>query len=493
MKKLTQHISAYLVGIKGVGMASLAECLLDAGLQVKGCDVAEDFVTGERLKELNIKIDQGFNHNLPKDIDVVIYTGAHQASHNPQVIEAKKRNLPTLCHAQALAELFNQQSGIAVCGVGGKSSVSAMLAWALTQLDLKPSFCVGVGRILGLKKIGAYNSQATWFVAEADEYASNPLEVQSGQTLIPRFAYLKPQVIICTNLKFDHPDVYRDFSHTQQVFKDFFLKLKPSGTLIVNADDPKLMSIAHQVQQQRPDIRLLTYGEQSGADTQLINYSSDHGQTTSQVKVQDQLFELNLKLLGKFQVLNTLAGLTCLLNLSIDPARIVTVKIDPVRAVTAVTSFKSTQRRLELIGQDHGITLYDDYAHHPHEIKAVFDTLSEYYSPQKIVLVFQPHTFSRTKFLFNEFVTVLSQIPRLVLMDIFPSAREAVDYETTSLKLLDAVRSIAPNHNLDLVKNQAELYAYYQTHLKSGDVFITIGAGDIYQVFDLILSKKKNN
>ncbi|MFH2022523.1 MAG: cyanophycin synthetase [Patescibacteria group bacterium] len=480
MKKLTQYTSAYLVGIKGVGMASLAECLLDAGLKVRGSDVAEEFVTGERLDELKIEIDQGFDHVLPKDVDLVIYTGAHQASSNPQVIGAKKRHLPTLCHAQALAELFNHQSGIAVCGVGGKSSVSAMLAWALTKLDLKPSFCVGVGRILGLEKIGAYNSEAAWFVAEADEYAANPLEVYAGQTLIPRFAYLKPQVIICTNLKFDHPDVYRDFAHTRQIFKDFFLNLKPKGTLIVNADDAELIQITNQVKQQRSDIKLLTFGEQSTADTRLLNYTVDQGRTISQVIAQSQPLELNLRLPGKFQVFNTLAALTCLLNLSINP----------VKVVFALTSFKSTQRRLELVGQDKGVTLYDDYAHHPHEIKAVFDTLAEMYSPQNIVVAFQPHTFSRTKYLFQEFVQVLSQIPRLVLMDIFPSAREAVDYQTTSLKLLEAVKSLSPEHNLSLVKNQDELYTYYQHHLGLGDVFITLGAGNIYQVFDLIGSKK---
>jgi len=476
MKKLTQYSKAYLVGIKGVGMASLAECLLDAHMKIQGSDVAEDFVTADRLKELKIQIDQGFDHALPPDVDVVIYTGAHLASHNPQVIQAKKRKLPTLCHAQALAQLFNMQSGIAVCGVGGKSSVSAMLAWSLTKLNLEPSYSVGVGKILGLSKIGAYNPKANWFVAEADEYAANPQEVQGGEKIVPRFSYLKPQIIICTNLKFDHPDVYKDFHHTQQIFKDFFFNLKTQGTLIINADDFLLVQLAKEVQNSRPDIQVITFGEQVDADIRLLSYTSSQGSTTSQVLAQGQPLEIKLDLPGKFQILNTLAALTCLLNL----------RLTLPKAASVLTKFKSTQRRFEFIGQDQGVLLYDDYAHHPHEIKAVFETLAQRYSPERIVVAFQPHTFSRTKALFTEFVDVLSQIPRLVLMDIFPSARESTDPNTTSQKLLEAIRHKSPQHKLGLVKNQDELYAYYRQYLMPRDVFITLGAGNIYQVFEQI-------
>jgi len=478
--KLTQYSSAYLVGIKGVGMASLAECLLDAGLTVRGSDVDEEFVTDKRLNDLAIRIDKGFDQPFGAATDLVIYTGAHQASQNPQVLEAQRKSIPTLCHAQALAELFNDQSGIAVCGVGGKSSVSAMLAWALTGLQVPLSFSVGVGNISGLEKIGAYTPQATWFVAEADEYAANPTGVQSGEKLLPRFSYLKPQIIICTNLKFDHPDVYRDFDHTKQIFQQFFMNLKPNGKLIVNADDTELLELASQVKKERSDIQVVTFGQAQNADVRLVHYSSNQGVTSSQVLAKGQPLQLDLLLPGKFHVLNTLAALTCL----------ITINQSLAKSVAILSNFKSTQRRLELVGKDNGITLYDDYAHHPHEVAAIYKTFTEWFEPSQVVVAFQPHTYSRTKALFDEFVKVLSQIPRLVLMDIFPSAREAVDRETTSSKLLEAVRLKSPHHDLTLVKDQAELFSYYQKHLKSGEVFVTLGAGDIYQVFDLILPKR---
>jgi UDP-N-acetylmuramate--alanine ligase len=468
--------SAYLVGIKGVGMASLAECLLDAGLEVQGSDVADEFVTDKRLGELKIKIDVGFDAALPSDIDMIVFTGAHQAKQNPQVKQAMERGITTLCHAEALAQLFNDQAGIAVCGVGGKSSVSAMLAFVLDKLDVPLSYSVGVGKILGLDKIGSYNKNANWFVAEADEYAANPHETQRGKKLIPRFSYLKPQVIICTNLKYDHPDVYQDFEVTKQVFKQFFLNLKQDGVLIVNADNPELIELAQTVITDRPDISLVTFGEEGSADFRLDDYHTKDYQTSSQVLFAGKKHQLNLAVPGKFNVSNALSAVTCLVTLDLPASDI----------LTAVSQFKSTQRRFELVGQDNGVTLFDDYAHHPHEIKAIFQTLIEQTPPENIVVAFQPHTFSRTRELFDEFVEVLSEIPRLVLMDIFPSAREAYDDQTTSGKLLEAVKVVSPSHSLSLVKDRQELYNYYQANLKPRDVFITLGAGDIYGVFELI-------
>ena len=222
---ILDYQSFYLVGIKGVAMTALAQCLLDAGKVVKGCDVAEDFVTEKILSKLQIQIDAGFDHELPSNTDCVVFTAAHNGSSNAMVTKAQHLEIQTFTHAQALAELFNQKQGIAVAGVGGKSTTSAMIAWILEKTGQNPSFAIGVGNIPGLNKTGQWLSDSKVFVVEADEYATDPAAMATGSELVPRFAFYKPEITVCTNLKYDHPDVYRNFVHTQQVFADFFCQL----------------------------------------------------------------------------------------------------------------------------------------------------------------------------------------------------------------------------------------------------------------------------
>ena len=230
----------YLVGIKGVAMTSMAQLLVDAKKTVSGSDVEEKFVTQEILDQLQVKIDLNFTAPLPADTDCVIYTAAHQALKNPQVEQAINKKIPAISQAEAVASLFNQQLGIAVCGVGGKSTVSAMISWILNDLKHDFSFSVGVGNIPGINKTGQWKPSAKYFAIEADEYVINP-QANGEEKIIPRFSFLKPKLTVCTNLKFDHPDVYRDFEHTKQVYNDFFRQIKPDGQLIVNYDDLPLL------------------------------------------------------------------------------------------------------------------------------------------------------------------------------------------------------------------------------------------------------------
>lgn len=250
-------------------MTSLAQLLLDAGKKVRGSDVAEDFPTKIQLDRLHLPVDTSFPTPLPSDIDCVIYTGAHHGQHNPQVEWAKANNIPTITHAQALASFFNQKQGVAVCGVGGKSTISAMITWILNSLHLNPSFSVGVGNIPGLEKTGAW-TDSPYFIAEADEYVEDPSVDQSE--IVPRFSYLQPSITVCPNLRFDHPDVYRDFDHTKAVFKTFFQQTRDA--LIVNADDPVLLDLAKQTHK-----KVITFGENEGADFRLIGYTAKAGET----------------------------------------------------------------------------------------------------------------------------------------------------------------------------------------------------------------------
>lgn len=464
MTDLLNFDKFYLVGIKGVAMTSLAQILIDAGKNVAGSDVAEEFVTQDILNKLNLEIDLDFKTTLPTDIDCVIYTAAHQALKNPQVQQALSKNIPVVSQAEAVASLFNQQAGVAVCGVGGKSSVSAMITWVLNDLKHDFSFSVGVGNIPGINKTGQWHLSASNFVIEADEYVINP---QAGFDAQARFSFLKPYLIVCTNLKFDHPDVYRDFDHTKKTYHNFFRQLKPAGKLIIKDTDLKHLEDF--------PTNPLTFGESPAATLSLKSYHSQTGQTNSQFTFQGKTYQLNLQLPGKYNVMNALSAILALIQIGIKPQA----------AADSLTSFTSTKRRFEFIGEKNQVKYYDDYAHHPHEIKAAITALADWYPHHRKVIAFQSHTYSRTKKLFAEFVDAFSQADEVVMIDIFSSAREEKDLTVSSEKLCAAInkKHNLPAHNL---KTISELAKFCKNELQPGDVLLTVGAGDIYQVHNLV-------
>lgn len=468
----------YLVGIKGVAMTALAQILCDAGKTVAGCDVAEDFVTAELLAKTNCQVDLGFEHPLPTTTECVIYTAAHQGQANPMVQLATQQRIPTASHAEALAFFLNQKHGIAVCGVGGKSTTSAMISWILTQTGHQPSYAVGVGRITGLDRTGVWNEQSPWFVAEADEYAIDPAAPQKNEPVIPRFGFMKPQVTVCSNLQYDHPDVYRDFEHTKKTFAQFFLAIKERGELIINRDNQDLVELTSSIQPflDQHEVNVWSFGEHSSASLQLLNYHAAAGLTTSEIRYKNKIHQLKLIIPGKFNVYNALAALlACEL-----------IGVNIIDGIAALAEFRSTMRRFEYIGEKNGVRFYDDYAHHPKEVAAVIQAIQEWYPEQRVVIAFQSHTFSRTKQLFTEFVAAFKHASEVVMIDIFPSAREAFDPSVTSDQLCSAITTAYPTCQAQNYQTLERLATYLQTSLKPGDVCLTVGAGDIYQVHSLI-------
>jgi len=465
----------YLVGIKGVAMTSLAQCLLDAGKEVSGSDVPGEFVTTFLLNKRAIQVDLGFDGPVPSEVECVIYTAAHGGPQNPQVLQAQARSMPVFSHAEALGLLFNQKQGIAVCGVGGKSTTSAMIAWILEDTGVNPSFSIGVGNIINLDKTGQWSAESHYFVAEADEYVTDPGAVQRNEPITPRFSYLRPAITVCTNLQFDHPDVYENFDHTQAVFKTFFSQIQEQGTLLINADDSVLLNLAQAVASNQP-LKLLSYGENSDADIVLTTFNPQPRNTRSSFSYQQKSYQLELSIPGKFNVMNALAAVGAAVAVGV-PAQV---------AVASLGRFRSTWRRSQLIAEKQGVTFYDDYAHHPDEVRQVINAFKEWYPHKKMVVVFQPHTYSRTKALFDQFVLAFDKADEVLLLDIFASARESVDDSISSEHLS---RAIAAQFPLKLVKNLETIESaatYLSAHLKPGDVCLTLGAGDIYELHPLI-------
>lgn len=465
----------YLVGIKGVAMTALAACLVNAGKNVRGSDVSEDFPTKNSLAKLNLQLDYSFEAPLPAETEVVIFSGANGGSHNPQVLAAKKQGLLVLTHAQALGEFFNSKRGLAVCGVGGKSTISAMIAFATQQLNPQ-SYAVGVGEILGLQQIGQYLAHASFFIAEADEYVEDPIAAQaaiaSQQPITPRFSRLKPEIIICSSLRFDHPDVYQDFDHTKQVYLDFFRSLKPNGTLIYNGDDQNLVALVQILQSENRPLHFLSYGEGETCDFRLTNYQVGQQKAHYQVIYQDQTFPLTLSLPGKFNALNSAAALAAAVPLAFNLSDF----------AQALAGYRSVKRRFEFIGERHGVLCYDDYAHHPAEVAASINAIKAWYPDNPLVVAFQSHTYSRTKQLFSEFVDAFAAAENVVMIDIFPSARETFDPSVSSDLLCRAITKKFPGHTAVNLHTIAALKDFLAQQ-KAGTIFITIGAGDIYEVY----------
>ncbi|MDA1079322.1 MAG: UDP-N-acetylmuramate--L-alanine ligase [bacterium] len=466
--KTFPYTQVHLVGIKGVAMTALAQLLRDHGVQITGSDVPDDFVTQEALSNLAIDIQTSFSEPLPIGTACVIYTAAHQSKNNEQVQAALAAGIPTLSHAEALGLFFDEKRGVAVCGVGGKSTTSAMIVWILEHLHTQPSYAIGVGKILGLPNTGKFSSAGEVFVAEADEYVTDP--TQSDPKLrIPRFSYLHPRITVCTNILHDHPDVYKNKSDTDAAFNTFFSQMKHPSTLIVNSESSSAVTVKVD--------RLITYGTKP-EDTFRLQQELTVTEKQAMTKLQydGQMYQLTLAIPGFFNMLNAAAAIAACVSLgqSIEDC------------LNAIKSFASTQRRFENKGVVQGVQYYDDYAHHPAEIAATITAAKEWEPNKRIVFAFQPHTYSRTKELFSEFVTALALADEVLLLPIYASAREQANSTISSEMLISAVSMQKTMITIELIADTSALAAWCALNLQPGDVCITLGAGDIYLVHELL-------
>jgi UDP-N-acetylmuramate--alanine ligase len=461
---VTQLQQVHFCGIKGVGMAAAAACLDDLGIQVTGTDVSQNFVTAALLKQRSFKLNNSFDASgIPLKTQTLIYTAAHGGINNPQVKAALSQKIPVLSQAELVGQLMQAKSGISVCGVGGKSTISAMLAHIFHHAGYKPSYLVGVGQINTLEAPGKMDS-GPHFIAEADEYVVSP-----GIDATPRFMFQTPQTIICTNILHDHPDVYPNFSATSKAFLEFFAKLSQDGQLIINADH----SSHHQ----------LNFGA-----IEPIWYGLDHPKALWRLKkrqVASQLqhltithsgksFKLQLPIPGEFNALNALAAF----------AAAFTHQIDPHKISASLSSFTGTLRRFQNMGQQDNTLLYDDYAHHPDEIKAILKAVKEWFPTHKLVAVFQPHTYSRTKALLSQFTHAFNSADQVYITDIFASAREKPDPTINSSMLAEKVSQY---HSAAYLPSD-QVASKLKSQFKQKQVIITLGAGDIYHLHGQLLS-----
>jgi len=445
-------------------MTALALCVHDLGIEVKGSDLAEHFVTDPVLAKAGIGWKLGFKPENLGEPDLVIYTAAHQGRDNLEVKTALKRDIPVLSHAQALGLLMKDKRGIAVAGVGGKTTTSSMIATVFAQTGSKPAYAIGVGWLKPLGFPGHYNRRAGFFIAEADEYFASP------QDETPRFLYLNPEIIVLTNIEFDHPDVYQNLNQTLQAFQAFVEKLPAKGLLVANIDNPQIKKLI-----QMTKVKTITYGFDQEADYQLSLTNQRKGQNNFLLQHQSQKYQLALRIPGRFNLLNAAAAFIVARHGGVKPEEI----------KKGLLAFKGTKRRFEFIKKIKGISLYDDYAHHPLEIKATLKAAKNWFPKKRLIAVFQPHTYSRTKSLLADFAQAFSKADLVVITDIYASAREKPDPAVSGQVLAAEIKKHQPA--VCYQPGEKEVARFLKEEARIGDVLFTLGAGDIFNWHDSIL------
>lgn len=465
--------SVFIVGIKGVAMANIAVILQQMGKQVQGSDLPDEHITDTLLKKHTIHVIETFDAAaLPKDVDLVIYTGAHQGYLNPQVQEAKKQGINITDQPTVLKEIMRgYTTRIAVCGAHGKTTTSSLLSFALLKLGKKPGYMVGVPKFNDFD--GGEKGEKDYFVVEADEYVVDP-----ARDMTPKFHIIDPDYIIATNIDFDHPDVYKDLNDVKESFTAFFQKIaSEKKRLIICGDDQALMDIVKTFPRQL----YVTYGFSETNDRVVKNLVTDSKSTRFEVLENHQSTGLfTIRLFGEKNVLNTTAVITLL--------RLLTVSSEEIR--NTIQEFSGAQRRFEKIAEAGSIYLFDDYAHHPHEIEATIAGAKSRFPGKQIIVIFQPHTHSRTEAFANEFIEALKEVDYALILPVFSSARER-GKEPAQSSLVELARNKGIN-NLLSAHSRDELATVLKPIVRDDTVIFTMGAGDVYKLKDDIMRVVKS-
>jgi UDP-N-acetylmuramate--alanine ligase len=459
MKHKVKHV--HFVGIGGAGMSGIAEVLATLGYQVSGSDLAASAVT-RRLAGLGVTIHSGHAAANVAGADAVVVSTA-VAADNPEVLAARAASVPVVPRALMLAELMRLKQGIAIAGTHGKTTTTSLIASVLAEGGLDPTFVIG-GRLLSAGA-NARLGKGDFLVAEADESDAS-------------FLYLHPVMAVITNIDADHMETYdHDFDKLKRAFVDFAQRLPFYGVVVVCNDDDHLRSILPSIT--KP---IVTYGLDEGAQLRAVGVSNVGGRMRFVVEAEgsdDLAVELNLA--GVHNVRNALAAIAVGREVGVADAAI----------AKALAEFHGVGRRFQRHGEIRlpgggSCTLIDDYGHHPVEMAATIAAARGSFPGRRLVLAFQPHRYTRTRDLFEDFVKVLSTVDVLVLADVYP-AGEAPLVAADGRALARAVR-VAGKVEPVFVENVAEVPAALRALVADGDVVMTMGAGSIGQVPALLLA-----
>ncbi|MDI6807375.1 MAG: UDP-N-acetylmuramate--L-alanine ligase [Candidatus Eisenbacteria bacterium] len=443
----------HFIGIGGTGMCGIAEVLINMGYSVSGSDLRDSEVTN-RLSLLGANIFLGHTKQNVAGAHVVVVSSAI-GSDNPELLGARELKIPSIPRAEMLAELMRMKYGVAVAGAHGKTTTTSLVAEVLAKGGLDPTIVVG-GR---LRAIGTNARLGTgeFLVAEADESDGS-------------FLKLSPTIAVVTNIDAEHLDHYSGIDEIKDTFVQFVNRVPFYGAVVACLDDANVQSILPRIEK-----RVLTYGIRTGADLLAKELRLNGERCGFQVWMADKLLgEVDLKLPGLHNILNSLAAVSVGLELGVDFERV----------KEALGEFQGVSRRLEVRGRQKGILVIDDYGHHPTEIAAVLDTIRRTMN-KRIVVAFQPHRYTRTKALRESFGVCFSQADFVFVTPIYAAGEEPIPGVSSEL-IVNSVKKTGQK-GIELVASLEELTKSLLKFLEDGDVLVTLGAGDIWKTGDEVL------
>jgi UDP-N-acetylmuramate--alanine ligase len=449
-----QYRTIHFTGIGGIGMSGIAEVLHNLGYDITGSDIRESDTT-LRLRDLGIKIFIGHDEKNVLDAHVVVTSSAVSNS-NPEVIAAKNRGIPVIPRAEMLAELGRLKYGILVAGAHGKTTTTSLIATLLGEGGLDPTVVIG-GK---LKAMGsnARLGQGDFLVAEADESDGS-------------FLKLSPTIAVITNIDREHLDYFKNIENIKAAFVEFINKVPFYGVAIICKENEHTREIIPQIKR-----RALTYGLSHDSDMNARNIRHEGaGSSFEAIYKGESIGVFTLPVPGIHNVLNSLAAILAAIELK--------VPIEKIRS--GLAGFGGIQRRFEFKGEAKGVKVFDDYGHHPVEIRAVLKAARECFPGNRIIVIFQPHRYTRTRDLMDDFALSFGSIDGMYLMDIYPASEvpiEGVDSEA----LLGKIKS-AGFANAVYISGRERMMERVTGELKPGDVLMTLGAGDVYKLGEEIV------
>ncbi len=450
-----KHI--HFVGIGGIGMSGIAELLLNLGYKVTGSDMKTSPVTN-RIAELGGAVFSGHHKENIEDADVVVYSSAVPED-NPEIIEAKEHFVPVIPRAEMLSELMRLKYGVAVAGAHGKTTTTSMIASILTTGGLDPTVVIG-GRLDIWGGSNAKLGQGDVLVAESDESDGS-------------FMLLSPTIAVVTNIDEEHIDHYGDMDNLRKAFIDFINKIPFYGLAVLCLDNEEIQGIMPQLKK-----RYITYGTNSQADLRAKDIEVDGREISFELVQHNQsLGRVVVGMPGNHNVLNALAAVSVGLELEVD--------IEKIKE--GLKNLGGLSRRLETKGEKGDILVLDDYGHHPTEIVATLKTVKECWPEKRLIVVFQPHRYTRTQSLFDRFVISFNDADSLILAPIYAASEHPIEGVTAEWLF----RGIKDHGHKEVVLcgSQKEIVKTLLKIAEAGDVIMTLGAGDVNKIGEDFLGK----
>lgn len=443
----------YIIGIGGAGTSALAIVYAKNGHNVSGVDVGDGFYNTVLAHNDITVYDHYDPAHITADIDLVVHTTAISED-NPEIRAASRMGIAVQAYPTAIGELTQDISTIAVCGTHGKTTTTALLAHAM--IAAKQGITAIVGSQISAWEGGAYVSGQDHLVVEADEYQN-------------KLSHYYPQHIIITNVDYDHPDYFVDEAAYQRVFVDFVNRVPKEGYIVACGDEDSVRAVVHDA-----NAHVVHYGNSLHNDCKITDrIADDRGQRIT-VRYRDAQYAITTMLYGMHNAKNAVAA--WLMSFLITG--------DANKSSEGIASFVGTARRFERKGNFNGAICIDDYAHHPTEISATITAAREIFVDKKIVVAFHPHTFSRTKAFLSAFATALDMADHVIVLDIYGSARESAG-EVSAYDVVDAINRIHSD-KAECVPTIDDLAAWVKKNIHNDDVFLTLGAGDVWKVYEKI-------